>query len=262
MSFAANAITHPVKTYSGFVNSIQMLSDLAKDNEWKTLSKILFPEVCELVNTWDSLSPKEKGEKSGYIIGKYGADILIPGAAAKAVAQGITGAKEFVVIAKNIQRTEELIVLEALAETGGRSGSFAETVYAWKTSESTLNTVGKYSKNITNLITSKKIGSSKKIIDSVIKETLETKGYYTSKYALTHNEALNAGLKFLGKEYKELEKPGTGIFRSSDGLRQFRIDSTSIAGKHSPDVPHFHLEVFEKGIKEPIVNNHILLMEP
>jgi hypothetical protein len=139
MSFAANAITHPVKTYSGFVNSIQMLSDLAKDNEWKTLSKILFPEVCELVNTWDSLSPKEKGEKSGYIIGKYGADILIPGAAAKAVAQGIKGAKELVVIAKNIQRTEELIVLEALAETGG-SGAFKEVVYSNRVFESAAST--------------------------------------------------------------------------------------------------------------------------
>ena len=73
---------------------------------------------------------------------------------------------------------------------------------------------------------------------------------------------MDAGLKFLGKEYKELGKPGIGIFRSSDGLRQFSIDSTSIAGKHSPDVPHFHLELFEKGIKEPIVNNHIILMEP
>jgi len=139
MSFAANAITHPVKTYSGFVNSIQMLSDLAKDNEWKTLSKILFPEVCELVNNWDSLTPKEKGEKSGYIIGKYGADILIPGVAAKAVAQGIKGAKELVVIAKNIQRTEELLVLEALTETGGRTEEFTQIINRTRTIEQEIS---------------------------------------------------------------------------------------------------------------------------
>ena len=86
-----------------------MLSDLAKDNEWKILSKMLFHEVCELINNWDNLTSKEKDEISGYIIGKYGADILIPGTATKAVTQGIKGAKELVVIAKNIQKTEELL---------------------------------------------------------------------------------------------------------------------------------------------------------
>ncbi len=57
---------------------------------------------------------------------------------------------------------------------------------------------------------------------------------------------METGIKFLGPEYEEIGKSGTGIFRSSDGLRQFRIDKNSIAGKHSPDMPHFHLEIFEK----------------
>ena len=138
IAFAAGAIAHPAKTYVGFVDSIQMISDLAKDNEWKTLSEIMIPEVRALINEWEVLSPKEKGEKSGYIIGKYGADILIPVAAAKAISQGMKGAKELAVIAKNLQNAEKVIVLEALAETGGRSGTFAETVYAWKTAEQIL----------------------------------------------------------------------------------------------------------------------------
>lgn len=47
----------------------------------------------------------------------------------------------------------------------------------------------------------------------------------------------------------------------ADRLRQFRIDDTSLFGKHSPDVPHFHLEIFEQGIKESVVNNHNIIME-
>ena len=72
---------------------------------------------------------------------------------------------------------------------------------------------------------------------------------------------MDAGLKFLGKEYKEIGTSGSGVFRSADGLRQFRIDKTSIAGSHSPNVSHFHLEVLEEDAKKPVVINHIILSE-
>ncbi|KPK33716.1 MAG: hypothetical protein AMS24_00075 [Chlamydiae bacterium SM23_39] len=134
ISFAANAITHPVDTGRGIYVSFSNIAKLAYSQEWKELSKILAPEVCELINIWESLYPKEKGERSGYIVGKYGADILIPGATAKAISKGIKGAKELAILAKNLQRTERVVILEALAGIGG-SGNFAETVCAWKTAE-------------------------------------------------------------------------------------------------------------------------------
>jgi filamentous hemagglutinin len=44
---------------------------------------------------------------------------------------------------------------------------------------------------------------------------------------LTTDEALSAGQKYLGPEYREIGKPGSGVFHSADGTREFRIDSGS-----------------------------------
>ncbi|KPK32604.1 MAG: hypothetical protein AMS24_03795 [Chlamydiae bacterium SM23_39] len=129
ISFAANAITHPVDTGRGLYVAFSNIAKIAYSQEWKELSQTLAPEVCELINTWESLSPKEKGERSGYIVGKYGADILIPGATAKAISKGVKGAKELAILAKNLKRTERVVVLEALAGTGG-SSAFKEIVYS------------------------------------------------------------------------------------------------------------------------------------
>lgn len=98
-------------------------------------------------------------------------------------------------------------------------------------------------------------------VESVIKETLNGSGDITSQIKLSSNEALEAGMLFLGKNYKELGRPGSGIFRSADGLRQFRIYSNSLAGKHNPRAPHAHLEAFKPNIKDPYVNNHVLFYD-
>jgi hypothetical protein len=61
----------------------------------------------------------------------------------------------------------------------------------------------------------------------------------------------------LGQLHTEIGKPGSGVFRSADGTRQFWIDNGSITGAHSPGVPHVHLETIAPGSKVPVVNNHI-----
>jgi hypothetical protein len=73
---------------------------------------------------------------------------------------------------------------------------------------------------------------------------------------------LEAGEKFLSNGYRSIGRPGDGVYRSADGLRQFRIDSNSLAGKHDPWIPHAHLEVFkQKNIYKPYINNHIPFVE-
>ena len=94
-------------------------------------------------------------------------------------------------------------------------------------------------------------------VDAVIQETLNGKGNITSSYKLTAEEALEAGQKFLGKNYVEIGKSGSGVFKS--GNRIFRIDSSSLAGLHNPYKSHFHLEILDEFGKR-IVNNHILLI--
>ncbi len=94
-------------------------------------------------------------------------------------------------------------------------------------------------------------------IDQVIAETLSGKKNFTSSMTLTTDEALAAGQKYLGPEYKEIGKPGSGVFQSADGSREFRIDLGSLSGAHKPGVPHVHF-----GVKDPVTgkyisNNHV-----
>jgi hypothetical protein len=102
------------------------------------------------------------------------------------------------------------------------------------------------------------LGAKVGTADDVIAETRAGKGNLTSSYSLSAADALEAGQKWVGPGYQEIGKPGSGVFRSADGLRQFRIDPSSITGQHSPNVPHVHLEGFSQpGAKRPSVNNHI-----
>jgi RHS repeat-associated protein len=95
-------------------------------------------------------------------------------------------------------------------------------------------------------------------IEGVIAETLSGKGNITSVFTLSADELLSAGQKILGKNYVEIGKPGSGVFRSSDGTRQFRIDGNSLLGNHAPGLPHGHLEFYAPNGNRPISNNHIL----
>jgi RHS repeat-associated protein len=93
--------------------------------------------------------------------------------------------------------------------------------------------------------------------EHVIAETLAARGNITSAHTLSAGQALSAGERWLGDGYRELGKPGSGVFRSADDARQFRIDSGSLGGDHAPRVPHVHLEGYSPGAARPHVNNHI-----
>lgn len=95
-------------------------------------------------------------------------------------------------------------------------------------------------------------------VDTVIAETFSGKGNITSDVILSADELLQAGEQFLGNGYKEIGKPGSSVFRSADDLRQFRIDDNSLLGKHSPGVPHGHLETFAPGGGTPTITFHFV----
>ena len=97
-------------------------------------------------------------------------------------------------------------------------------------------------------------------IQAVIAETLTNEGNLTSGTTLTADELLNAGNEFLGNDAVELGKPGSGVFRNVEGTRRFRIDSRSLLGAHSPNVPRGHLEIIGPN-NEVLTNNHIPFTE-
>jgi hypothetical protein len=72
----------------------------------------------QLVKEWETLPSDVRGELAGHAFGKYGADIIIPGALAKAVAKGVRGAQELGTIYKSLQTAEKALLLESAAELG------------------------------------------------------------------------------------------------------------------------------------------------
>jgi RHS repeat-associated protein len=58
----------------------------------------------------------------------------------------------------------------------------------------------------------------------------------------TIDKALELAIKWLRSGYKEVGQPGCGVFRSADGLRQFRMVTADIMGRHGKIGPHVHLE--------------------
>ena len=94
----------------------------------------------------------------------------------------------------------------------------------------------------------------------VIFETLNSRGNITSQHTLSADDALSAGIEFIGPGYREIGKPGSGVFRSNemfDGYyRQFRIDGGSLSGNHRPHIDHFHLQLIDDNDID-VINNHI-----
>jgi tetratricopeptide (TPR) repeat protein len=127
LTFASEAATHPIDTTCNVCSAFSTLAKLAASREWEALSQSLAPEVCQLVSEWNSLSPREQGERAGYVFGKYGGDILIPGATAKVLSKGLNGAKELASVVKNLQTTEQTFALETLSQSTRGPAAFSES---------------------------------------------------------------------------------------------------------------------------------------
>ncbi len=113
--FLSNLVTHPVHTGGQIWDALTLLSNLANSGQWNTLSEVLAPEVHQLVTEWETLASEIKGELAGYVFGKYGSDIIMPGALAKALSKGLKGAQEISAIYKGLQTTERTLLLESVA---------------------------------------------------------------------------------------------------------------------------------------------------
>jgi tetratricopeptide (TPR) repeat protein len=129
--FVSDVALHPVRTGGQVWESLKLLADLTKSQEWSTLSEVLAPEVHQLVKEWDTLDSEVRGQLAGHAFGKYGADILIPGALAKAVAKGAKGAQELSAVYKTLQNAEKALLLESAAELGSSAkiGEALTTTY-------------------------------------------------------------------------------------------------------------------------------------
>jgi tetratricopeptide (TPR) repeat protein len=134
-TFASDLITHPIDTSGSVCSAFATLAQLACTQQWAALSESIAPEVCQLANEWNGLTAREQGERAGYIFGKYGGDILIPGATAKVLSKGIDGAKNMVLAAKNLQNAEQVFALEGLAQSAFNAGVLKEAPVQFKNAD-------------------------------------------------------------------------------------------------------------------------------
>jgi hypothetical protein len=68
-------------------------------------------------------------------------------------------------------------------------------------------------------------------------------GNIGSHLPIASGDALNHGIKWLGAGYNEI---APGVFRSADGLRQFRMTAADLLGSHGKVGPHVHIEALDK----------------
>jgi hypothetical protein len=79
---------------------------------------------------------------------------------------------------------------------------------------------------------------------SAVAAAKRLKGFWNigSHVASDAGTALSAGSKWLGPGYKEI---APGVFRSADGLRQFRMTEADILGSHGSIGSHVHFEALD-----------------
>lgn len=106
---------HPIHTAQLIWESLALLSKLAATKEWKLLREAVAPEVHQLLVEWDSLPSEKRGELAGYAFGKYGADLLMPAALAKAASKGLKYGAQVSSAYKNLRAADQALLLESLS---------------------------------------------------------------------------------------------------------------------------------------------------
>jgi hypothetical protein len=245
LAFAGNVLNHPIDTSVEMYEAFSTLAKLTASKEWKVLGQTLTPEVLELVNKWETFSPREKGEKSGYIIGKYGADIFIPGATGKVISKGVKGARELALLSQNLQRTERILVLETLAETGGKSGKFAESL-------NTLSTAERLSPQTLELLYRLKSApsiASKNDILNIIKPNGTWIGKEGSKFRI---RLFEGGQNRANQVFKELTKSGKIIYQDGEKTISQMPDKVYITYRSFSKSGPATIDINIKGMKDNI----------
>jgi hypothetical protein len=126
--------------------SLKLLSDLARSNEWGIFAEVLAPEVHYLVTQWDTIPSNERGNLAGKAFGKYGTDMIFPGALAQAAAKGMRGAQELSAISNSLKTANRTFLIESVA--GMESGvKVAEVVQIEKTISDWLGKGARFIKN-------------------------------------------------------------------------------------------------------------------
>ena len=100
-------------------------------------AQLLVPELNDLIKNWDKLSEYRKGENVGYIIGKYGVDVLVPIAA-------FSGLQKF----RKLKRANSLLTIERCALSQAERVAIIDTSATYSARSTVLHQSAKRGKVI------------------------------------------------------------------------------------------------------------------
>jgi tetratricopeptide (TPR) repeat protein len=104
----------PIQVSKDLINGAQTCINYLREHSSKEIVLDLVPELQNLVHNWDALSSLERGEMTGYVIGKYGVDIFAAAGSAKAM-------KAY----RELKRANGLFTLETAAQSQRNSAEIA-----------------------------------------------------------------------------------------------------------------------------------------
>lgn len=108
-------VSDPIAVPQKMIDATTRVVEYLKTKDLETLAEQLAPEMAELVNDWDNYDSKTRGEKSGYLLGKYGVSLLASCGSAKAV----TAYQE-------LRKTNALCLMETMVSSQVKSRILSE----------------------------------------------------------------------------------------------------------------------------------------
>ncbi len=223
----SDLIRHPIDTSKQMYESIEALSKLVRSEEWSTVSQALAPEIHQLVLEWDTLPSEKRGELTGYAFGKYGADILIPGALAKAASQGLKGAEALGAIGKSFRAAEQTLLLESAAALGDT----AKAAEVLQSSQKTLNLGEMLGFSPGEMGQLKQAGNLEGAINSGLETLVSQSESDVYKVAMSQNKHARMVRDYLDKPAKEIQK-GINSYEKQIAIHKDKIVNPT---KYYPD---------------------------
>ncbi|MCI0382148.1 MAG: tetratricopeptide repeat protein [Chlamydiae bacterium] len=98
-------VTKPEEVSKEFITACQNMAKFLKEHSALEIIQMIIPEVQELVQNWDMLSPSRKGELMGKIVGHHGTDFLL-----------LAGIGKGVKVYQDVRKANAVLTLEKMAK--------------------------------------------------------------------------------------------------------------------------------------------------
>lgn len=108
-------VCSPIEVSQEMVNTAYAIGEFVSSHSTEECFQCVVPELKELSLSWDKLNDHSRGQKIGFIIGKYGVDIFAPSGALKGVSK-----------VRALKRANTMCTLESCAASQAKQAKILE----------------------------------------------------------------------------------------------------------------------------------------